>query len=242
VSCKLWILTFVRRFLCARAAVNITPTQWLGGLLHLPRAVPIPHGVEFAEAPAGSALLNGMPVIVFMGRLVTTKGVRILMQAARILREQKRSFELLIIGEGPERTALEQFARDSELGARVRFAGRLNREDLEAALAQAFAVVVPSLAGEVFGLVVAENMARALPVVTSDLGALTEVLGEAGLVFRTGDPADLAAKLALFLDDPKLAARLGLAARHRAIDFCSKSRMIDEHIRVYGEARAAAKN
>jgi glycosyltransferase involved in cell wall biosynthesis len=242
VSYKLWLLTFVRRFLCARAAVNITPTQWLGGLLHLPRAVPIPHGVEFAEAPAGSALLNGMPVIVFMGRLVTTKGVRILMQAARILREQKRSFELLVIGEGPERTALEQFARDSELGAHVRFAGRLSGENLEAALAQAFAVVVPSLAGEVFGLVVAENMARALPVVTSDLGAFTEVLGEAGLVFRTGDPADLAAKLAQLLDDPKLAARLGLAARHRAIDFCSKRRMIDEHIRVYGEACAAAKN
>jgi phosphatidylinositol alpha-mannosyltransferase len=85
-------------------------------------------------------------------------------------------------------------------------------------------------------------MARALPVVTSDLGAFTEVLGEAGLVFRTGDPADLAAKLAQLLDDPKLAARLGLAARHRAIDFCGKSRMMEAHIRVYREACAAAKD
>src|ERR1700687_5813394 len=242
VSWKLWVLTFARRFLCARVAANITPTQWLGGLLHLPRVAAIPHGLEFAEAATRQVRISGIPAIAFLGRIVTTKGVRILLQAAMILREQKRSFELLIIGDGPERPALEQFARDSQLGAQVRFAGRLSGEQLETALAQASAVVVPSLGGEVFGLVVAENMARALPVVASDLGAFTEVLGETGLVFRTGDAADLAAAISRLLDDPPFGSALCQRARKRALDFCSKSRMIEAHTRVYRERCSAAKD
>jgi glycosyltransferase involved in cell wall biosynthesis len=170
-----------------------------------------------------------------MGRLVTTKGLRVLLKAACLLREQGRLFELLIIGEGPERALLEQLARNSGLNAQIRFAGRLNGEQLESALAQVSAVVVPSLGGEVFGLVVAENMMRGLPVVTSDLGAFAEVLGDAGVTFRTGDARDLAVKLSKLMDDPSFAFSLGERARQRAIDFCDLSRMIEAHARVYGD-------
>ena len=45
VSRKLWLLTFVRRFLCRQVASNITPTAWLGGLVELPRVVAVPHGL-----------------------------------------------------------------------------------------------------------------------------------------------------------------------------------------------------
>jgi glycogen(starch) synthase len=232
-SRKLWLLTFVRRFLCARAAANITPTQWLGGLLRLPRAEAIPHGLDFPKANLRPVVPSDLPVFLFVGRLVTTKGVRVLIEAAKILRGQYRSFELLIIGDGPERAALEQFARDSQMGAQVKFAGRLDETQLNASLASASIVVVPSLGGEVFGLVVAETMARGLTVVASDLGAFTEVLGDAGLVFRTGDAEGLAKVLARLLDDPVLATSLGRRAHQRALDFCNKSRMIEEHARVY---------
>jgi glycosyltransferase involved in cell wall biosynthesis len=168
-----------------------------------------------------------------MGRLVTTKGVPLLFQAAKILQDQNRRFELLIIGDGPESAALEQFAQESQLTAKVRFVGRLPAAEVETALAQAAVVVVPSLGGEVFGLVVAENMLRALPVVASDLGAFVEVLGDAGLMFHTGDPADLAAALTRLLDDPSWAAALGQRARQRALDFFSQSRMIEAHARLY---------
>ncbi len=45
-SWRLWLLTFVRRFLCSHVAANIMPTEWLSGLVHLPNAVSIPHGIE----------------------------------------------------------------------------------------------------------------------------------------------------------------------------------------------------
>ena len=237
-SRKLWLLTFVRRFLCARATANITPTAWLGGLAHLPRIVAIPHGLEAIAPPVHPATPSGPPVIAFQGRLVTTKGVRLLFESARILREQNRSFELLIIGDGPERVSLERLAQEPPLAGHVRFVGRLAPPQLEDALAQASIVAVPSLGGEVFGLVVAENMQRALPVVASDLGAFSEVLGEAGLTFRTGDASSLSRELGRLLEDPVLAARLGQLGRQRALDFCDRSRMIESHARVYRDVSA----
>lgn len=233
---KLWLLTFVRRFLCRRVATNITPTAWLGGLLQLPRATAIPHGLEnIPLAPSFSSKPQSPPVIAFQGRLVTTKGVGILFEAARILRRQNRVFELLIIGDGPERATLESHARELPLAGHVRFTGRLSGSQLEAALEEASVVVVPSLGGEVFGLVVAENMLRGLPVITSDLGAFLEVLGDGGLAFCTGNAAALANKIAKILDDPVLATRLGQQARQRALEFCDFQRMLEAHARVYRE-------
>jgi glycosyltransferase involved in cell wall biosynthesis len=237
-SRKLWLLTFVRRFLCRRVSSNITPTAWLGRLLRLPRTVTIPHGLEFIGEPLTlSTSSSRPPVIAFQGRLVTTKGVGIFLEAARILLTQNRAFELLIIGDGPERASLERLSQVPPLAGRVRFAGRLLGSQLGAALAEASAIVVPSLGGEVFGLVVAENMLRGLPVITSDLGAFTEVLGEGGLVFRTGDAAALARELARLLDDPSLAARLAQLGRQRAIEFCDFPRMLEAHAQIYKDAR-----
>jgi glycosyltransferase involved in cell wall biosynthesis len=117
----------------------------------------------------------------------------------------------------------------------------LSARQLEAELARAYAVVVPSLGGEVFGLVVAENMLRGLPVIASDLGAFSEVLGDAGLTFRTGDPVALAASVARLLDDPTFGDRLGQRARLRALDLCDRSRMIEAHTRIYREVCGRAK-
>ncbi|HEV2195681.1 MAG TPA: glycosyltransferase family 4 protein [Candidatus Acidoferrum sp.] len=233
LSWKLWLLTFVRRFLSAQVSVNITPTQWLGGLLDLPRVTTVPHGLETGRVIHQAASSSHTPLIAFMGRLVTTKGTLLLLKAAKILQDQGRRFALLIIGEGPERSSLEQFVRDSQLAAPVRFAGRLYGDQLEAALARVAAVVVPSLGGEVFGLVVAENMLRGLPVVASDLGAFVEVLGGKGLVFRTRDASDLASALARLLDDPSVGVGLGQQARRRALQSFSFSHMIDAHVCVY---------
>jgi glycogen synthase len=238
-SCKLWLLTFVRRFLCRRVSRNITPTAWLGGLVQLPRVAAIPHGLESIAAPRmHSASSSRPPVVAFQGRLVTTKGVGSLFEAARALLGQNRAFELLIIGDGPERASLERLSRDSSLAGHVRFAGRLLGAELDAALAEASVVVVPSLGGEVFGLVVAENMLRGLPVITSDLGAFVEVLGDGGLTFRTGDAGALAQELARILDEPALAAQLAQRARQRALEFCDFPRMLEAHARIYRQVHA----
>jgi glycosyltransferase involved in cell wall biosynthesis len=209
------------------------PTEFLAGVLRLPRMRVIPHGVEPIASSCRSWPAPDPPIIVFQGRLVSTKGTRILLEAAAILRSQHRSFELIIIGDGPERTKLQEFAREMQLSSRIRFTGHLDATEVESILATASAVVVPSLAGEVFGLVIAENMSRGLPVIASDLGAFKEVLGDAGLTFRVGDANDLAQQLTKFLDDSARASSVGAKAKQRVADCYSREEMIKAHAQLY---------
>jgi glycosyltransferase involved in cell wall biosynthesis len=231
-SLRLWLLTFVRRALCARVPANITPTQWLGNLVQLPRVVAIPHGLDGADQPLLPSQHADPPVIAFLGRLVTTKSVGTLIEAAGILRREKMRFSLLIVGDGPERAALEELANAEQLNGMVHFTGR-RADELDAAIARASIAVVPSLGGEVFGLVVAENMLRGLPVVASDLGAFQEVLGSTGLTFETSNASALAAQIRRLLDDPALRASLGRQARQRAMALCNLQRMLEAHESVY---------
>jgi glycosyltransferase involved in cell wall biosynthesis len=94
-------------------------------------------------------------------------------------------------------------------------------------------VVMPSLAGEVFGLVAAENMLQGKLVIVSDLGSLKEVVGDAGLTFRNGDAADLAARMREVLDDSSLAAAIGAKARERARSSFDQETMIEQHLQIY---------
>jgi len=231
-SAQQWLLTFVRRFLCSRASSNIVPTRWLGNQLRLPGTVCLAHGLE-TISPVPLPAHTEPPLLVFQGRLVSTKGVAVLLEAMRILKERNRTLELLVIGDGPERVKLEQLARQKGISAEVRFAGNVPTTQVEEMLNHVRAVVIPSIAGEVFGLVLAENMLRAIPVIAADLGPFVEILGNTGLLFRNLDPADLAAKITKVLDDPVPSCELARIARQRALDSYDKSRMIDAHARLY---------
>jgi len=239
-SVKLWLLTFVRRFLCARAAANIAPTEWPGGLIQLPNTTTAPHGLDTSTSPIDAASPFRPPLIVFQGRLVTTKGLPVLLEAARILRSGHRQFEVLVIGDGPERPALQDLAKKLQLSSYVRFVGRVIAADLGAVFRKASVIVVPSIGSEFFGLVLAENMLRSLPIVGSDLACFVEVLGDAGLTFRTGDSNDLASQLARLLDGSALASRLGGRARQRILECFPRTSMIETHARLYRKMYTAA--
>jgi glycosyltransferase involved in cell wall biosynthesis len=168
-----------------------------------------------------------------MGRLVTTKGIRLLLEACKILKQERQSFDLLIIGDGPERASLEALANEWDLNSGVLFLGRVPKSQISEVLEKAAFVVVPSLGGEVFGMVVAENMLHGVPVLASDLGSFVEVLGDAGLTFKTGDPFDLARQMARLLDDSALLERFRTSARQRVLDCFPMTRMIDGHTEIY---------
>ena len=231
---KLWLLTFVRRWLCRRAAANIMPTNWLGEELKLPHASTIRHGLAQIDPPwKGEIQRAHPPVIAFQGRLVTTKGACVLLEAARILCQERREFELIFIGDGPERANLESRVEQPPLKGRVRFTGKLRPSELEAVLRQASMVVVPSLGGEVFGLVVAENMGRGLPIVASDLGSFVEVLGDTGVNFPTGNAAELATRISELLESPLRREDIGKREKERADQHFQISRMVREHGFLY---------
>jgi glycogen synthase len=232
-SVRLWFLTFLRRWFCRRAAANISPTAWLGNLIHLPSVKTIPHGIEGRAAVRQPQMSKSPRLIAFQGRLVNTKGVRVLLEAAKILWGKNQAFQLVIIGDGSERQTLEELAQQWQLETSVRFMGKLGSTEAEAVLSQAFAVVVPSIGGEVFGLVVVENMQRGIPVVASDLGALVEVIGNCGVTFRTGDAVSLAETLSELMDRPEHASDLGRTGSRRVEEEFGLERMICAHADVY---------
>jgi glycosyltransferase involved in cell wall biosynthesis len=243
-SFRLWALTFVRRWLSAGARANIVPTAWLGTVLRLPRMVTIHHGLVQIEEQSGNRRegraagdrTSATVTFAFNGRLVTTKGVQILLEAARQLKSRGLPFQLRFVGDGADRPRLEALVAEYRLEEAVRFLGYLSGAPLEGALQAADAILMPSLGGEVFGLVALENMMRGKLVVVSDIGALAEVVGDAGLICPVGEVAAWASCMERLIRNPALCLEYGQRARERAQKFFSVQQMIAGHIAVYDRA------
>lgn len=197
----------------------------------------VPLGVDTAAfapvAPAPPPAAGGPVQVRYVGRLAEHKGVSVLLDALAL----GPRLHLTLVGAGPQEAELrERAAHDPALRGRVTFHGAASQAELPALLAGAHALAVPSLttAGwvEQFGRVVVEAMAAGVPVVSSDSGALPDVVGDAGLLVPEADPAALAAALVRVADDPALAARLWEAGLARAQE-CSWTQVARRYETAY---------
>jgi glycogen synthase len=237
-SLRLCLATFPRRWLCARAKTNITPTTWLGELLQLPRSATIYHAVS---RDGGSEYRGASPphsTFAFVGRLVSTKGVPTLLEAAQQLRTEGLSYRIKVIGDGPDRKTLQEQAAARGLGDFVQFLGYVPADRVEEHLADTGTIVMPSLAGEVFGMVAAEGMSLGKLVIASDRGAMREVVGDTGLLFVPGDARALAECMKKALQNPTLVHQLGQKAHKRASTEFDVQCMLRRHLDVYYEVAA----
>lgn len=151
------------------------------------------------------------PLLVAVGRLAAQKDHATLLAALEHLPE----VELLVLGEGELRPALEAEVAARGLAERVTLLGNVPAEHVPAALAAADVVVQPSV-WEAFSMVVLEAMAAGRPMVVSDIAAHREALGDHAGYHVVGDPAALAAAVRAVLDDPARARALGEGARRAA--------------------------
>ena len=158
--------------------------------------------------------------LVFVGRLVSDKGVDLLLEALALLRERGLEPALTIVGGGPEESALKARVDELKLAGQVCFAGVRRGADLTAVLNRHRILVVPSRWNEPFGIVALEGMACGCVVVGSEGGGLPEAIGPGGVTFPNGDVAALAERLAMLLTHPEQLAHYQSAgrahlARHR---------------------------
>jgi phosphatidylinositol alpha 1,6-mannosyltransferase len=175
----------------------------------------IPSGVEL---PAEGGEEAEPPEILYAGRLSPEKGVRDLVAAADGL-------PLVVVGDGP--------LRDEVPGA----LGFLPHDELERRYARAAVVACPSHR-EGFGVVCAEAMAYARPVVAGNVGGLRDLVvnEETGLLVRPGDVAGLREALTRLLGDADLRRRFGEAGRARIAEHFTWQRFADETLRAYEDA------
>ena len=220
----LWPLLFIRRPLFIAHQTWITNADGSTGWQHRLKRFLLRYATSFAIS---DAIANALPVpsvrvgnpyddkifnegtgqrprqLIFVGRLVSDKGAGVLIDALKLL-DPKPS--VTIVGDGPERAALEQQAAASQL--HVEFAGSRHGEQLADLLRQHEILVVPSLWREPFGIVALEGIACGCVVIGSSGGGLPEAIGPCGVTFPNGDTRALADAIRRLLDDPTERGRL----------------------------------
>lgn len=140
--------------------------------------------------------------LMFLGRLVSDKGVDVLLDALGSLAGRSVRPGLTVVGDGPERPALEDQARRLEIGGQVRFLGTRGGDEVVRLLNAHRILVVPSRYEEPFGIVALEGIACGCLVIGSRGGGLKEAIGPCGLTFDNGDAGGLADLLEAALAAP----------------------------------------
>lgn len=223
----------LKRFLLRFAAGSISVSKAISDDLATPSVV-----INNAYRDELFRVLDGIDRnldLVFLGRLVSDKGADILLDALRMLGERGVTPGLTVVGEGPDRAALEAQAHRLGLAERVQFLGVRTGDELVRILNQHRILVAPSRYREPFGIVALEAIACGCVVVGSEGGGLKNAVGPCGRTFPNGDAAALASTLGALLQDPaSMAQCIRYAPEHLAAH--TAERVMKRYLEVFETA------
>jgi glycosyltransferase involved in cell wall biosynthesis len=227
----------------ARSAIagNPTAARVLRGKGYAgPLAVIPQFGVDptlYSPARRVTSIKRHEVVFGYAGRLVSEKGVDVLLRACAGL--QGEAWRLDVLGEGPERQRLDALARDLGIGDRVRFLGQVPSTRAPEYYRNMDVLVLPSLTRvnwvEQFGRVLIEAMACGVAVVGSSSGEIPWVIGDAGVVFKEGDVPELTETLAGLLADEERRHDLARRGRERVLARFTQAHIAEATVAVYRE-------
>lgn len=237
-----WLKPLVHQFV----ALSSEAEDYLVQKIHVPVAKVhrICNGVDLQRFAKQSAELTAdagskQTPLVFgtVGRLAKVKNQQLLIQAFALLwqrfPEQRAGLQLLLVGDGSERTALEQQVAAAGLTSAVTFAG--NRSDVPSLMAQMQVFVLPSLAEGISNTIL-EAMAAGLPVLASRVGGNPELLPpehQQSHLFTSNDAEQLAEAMAMYLQQPaRLASDSALVKKHCQNHF-SLDTMVNKYHQLY---------
>lgn len=229
------------RWIYQRAVRHLVTTgEALRQTLHRDNGIPLEHmtsvptGVDLArfmprsraEARARHGL-GDAPWIGILAMMSHFKGHRDLFAALAALLPAQPALRLLVLGDGPNRAAFEEEVRSRGIAHAVRFAGYVS--DAETWLPALDLFAHPSTGDEGVPQSVVQAMACGLPVITTAVGSLSDLVRheETGLVVPKSDPAAIAAAVTRLQGDPALAARLAAAGRAHVEANFSRQAMLE---------------
>lgn len=180
---------------------------------------------EYRTTPTSHEIGEGPFKIFCVGTLHEVKGQTYLIQACNLLQERGVDFECHFVADGPDWEMLQQQVNDLGLTERVRFHGRVTREEVVELLSDADMLATPSVPAsdgkrEGIPVVIMEAMARGVPVVASRLSGIPEIVRdeETGLLADPRDYRKLADQIERLYDDVELRKRLNKAGREMVIN------------------------
>lgn len=202
----------LKLWLARRATMNTSCSRYVAAQFGAaPNSVAIPNAVDDALFRADPAVARSGELI-FVGRLVSDKGVDVLIDALASLAGEERRPRLTIVGGGEEEAALRAQAVRLGVADQITWLGQLPREGVADQLRRHRVAVVPSRWNEPFGMVAMEAIASGCVVVGSSGGGLPEAIGPCGFTFPNNDATACGAALARALDAGPLADFAGSAA------------------------------
>lgn len=174
-----------------------------------------------------------------VGRLQSEKNQETLIRAFKYLLDScnhsnRYQLELLMVGDGPDRSKLESLVVKLGLKGCVRFMG--SRDDIPRLLNQIDIFVLPSI-NEGISNTILEAMASGLPVVATAVGGNPELVveGKTGYLVPSADPQSMAVAIQTYLEQPELISKHGLAGRKRVEETFSMAAMVNAYMKVYDE-------
>ncbi|GBD02324.1 Spore coat protein SA [bacterium HR18] len=225
--------TWTEQVDCYIALTEFARRKFIEGGLPAEKIVVKPN---FVDPDPGEGRHEG-DYALFVGRLSPEKGVRVLLQAWRLL----KGMPLKVVGDGPLRAEVEEFVGREGL-TEIEVLGRKSREEVFRWMQEARVLVFPSECYEGFPMTIAEAFACGLPVVASRLGAMAEIVeeGRTGLLFEPGDAEDLAAKMEWAWAHPRELAEMGREARREYEQKYTAEKNYEMLMAIYERARATA--
>ena len=195
------------RLAVSEAARRTVAAHFPGDYEVVPNAIDVERFA--APCPRPEAMRPDRRHVLYVGRLEPRKGVDRLVRAMATVQQRASDVQLVIVGDGPGRPALESQAR--ELNVDALFAGRVSDADLPGYYQAADVVCSPALGDESFGIVLLEAMAAGRPIVATNIAGYAELLESAGCarLAEVDSPDSLAREISAVLEDPELARRLG---------------------------------
>lgn len=180
---------------------------------------------------------DGVFNVGYSGRLVKEKGVQTVLEALSGLVEKGKAFDFYIAGSGAYKDSIDRKIKELGVVDRVHFLGALEQSALPAFYSSIDALVLPSLTTpqwkEQFGRVLAEAMACGTPVIGSSSGEIPNVIDRAGLVFKEGDPGELAGCIERLMSDQELRAELVERGLEKASNEYSWESVARQYVELY---------
>jgi glycosyltransferase involved in cell wall biosynthesis len=200
----------------------------------------IPLAIDWANWRDVVPVVHSKPVVLFLGRVARWKAPEILVQAMSIVRQVIPDAEALFVGQVGRRQGIpytEWITRNGWDTTGCRFLGHVPRDQVKDVLSAARVLALPSRF-ESFGLVAAEAMSAARPVVVTGATGISELLGKTGggTVVPPGDPAAFAGALLPFLRSPEQAASVGETGRATVREWLAPERIAEQREAIYARA------